>query len=345
MSNSHVSACATSLGPRMVLAALTLCFGALPDPGRAGDNPADSVDTLPQSEPPRVTVTAPRSDEKTLDHVYIPAFVKSHAISSERVDQLGRWHSGICPETRGLQPLSNELVSQRVLAVARMVGAPTTSGARCQTNVEIQFTLQPREFVDDIARHQPALLGYTDGPREKLNTLDHPLQAWYVTGTRSHASASPSGVRLGHNPQDTSTFEVESTYGHGSLPPIQGGIDRPGDMIRGNAEGHLKAGTWSEFVNVLVVVDASKVSGYPLATIADYVAMLALTRTAQNGCGSLPSIVDLLSPDCGDRAKPQRITDADTAFLAALYKSDLTRAVQLERAEIHDRMLRQMASH
>jgi hypothetical protein len=73
--------------------------------------------------------------------------------------------------------------------------------------------------------------------------------------------------------------------------------------------------------------------------------MLALTRSALGGCNELPSVIDLLSRDCGERPPPQAVTTADEAYLKALYASNLEMNVSLERGEIHDRMLRQIVGH
>ena len=92
----------------------------------SADPPAEHLD--------EVTVRALRwLDERTLDRVVIPRFVMSHGIASARINQVGSWHDRICPETQGLQPLSNEYVSRRLLELARDVGAPIEHTGRCKT--------------------------------------------------------------------------------------------------------------------------------------------------------------------------------------------------------------------
>jgi len=178
---------------------LAVTLGILADAGPIrglADPASDAAEALKKSGLPNVTVTAPHIDRGTLDHVVIPEFVASHAIATERVNQVGRWYENICPETRGLEPLSSEFVSRRLVAIARMVGAPTVRSGYCRTNVEVQFTQKPQEFVQAIAKQQPALLGYTEGRLDELARLDHPIKAWSVTATRSFAAAAPSGVDL-----------------------------------------------------------------------------------------------------------------------------------------------------
>jgi hypothetical protein len=101
-------------------------------------------------------------------------------------------------------------------------------------------------------------------------------------------------------------------------------------------------GLASEFVHVLVLVDSTRVTQYSLSTIADYIGMVVLTRTSLSGCAELPSIIDVLSPDCSPGPRPDAMTLADLAFLKALYSASLDRNLNLSQGEIHDRMLRLM---
>jgi hypothetical protein len=287
--------------------------------------------------PDPVTISATRPlDEHTLDRIVVPEFVQLRGIESARIDQLGRWQSSICPETRGLPAASGELVSRRVLTLAREVGAPTQRAGRCRTNVEILFTANPAQELSYVAKNEPELLGYPPQGRNALTSFDGPIRAWYATRTRSYAviSSDVGDPQLG--------LLTPASPDVASPPPLQSPLDAPGDLVRGMAGSHLKNGVVSEFVNVLIVVDRNQVRDDTLAEIADYVAMLALTRTSIRGCSQLPSVIDLLSPDCGFAREPHGLTAADTAYLRALYASDLEAKASLARGEIHDRMLRQI---
>jgi hypothetical protein len=301
-----------------------------------------------------VTVTAQREvDPRVVDHVLVPRFVRSHAIPSPKTDQVARWYDGVCPSTLGLQPLSNEFVSRRVIALARSVGAPTASKESCKTNVEIMFTANPSEQLDYVAKNEPVLLGMPSPARGEPSSLDHPIQAWYVTQTRSYSvtesppwNATPQGHEFKDNPQYQTLWQVPSTAA--ASPQMGSGgvqIDSSDSFIRGVAGSYLSTGVVSEFANVLVIVDSNQVRGYSLNAIAEYVAMLVLTRASLNGCNELPSVIDLLSRDCGARPRTEKFTDADTAYLTALYASNLEKKLAIEQGEMHDRMLTLVAGH
>jgi hypothetical protein len=317
-----------------------------PANSNAAGGEGENLLALTARQPEHVTISAARQiDKHTLDHIVIPTFVQSHGIASARIDQIGRWESGICPETQGLQPSYNEFVSQRLRALARQVGAPARRIDRCKTNVEILFTPSPAEQVSYVVRTEPVLLGYSPSGISSLTIFDHPIKAWYATRTRSYAVMGASALGSAGTPilgsQGSIAGSAAGTPGP-ALPMGQSPLDSTFDSVVGGSGGRLQTGLRSEFANVLILIDSNQVSQYSLGAIADYIAMLALTRASLGGCNELPSIIDLLSPDCGARRPPQSITAADNAYLKALYSSNPEMKVSLERDEIHDRMLREI---
>jgi hypothetical protein len=292
------------------------------------------------ADPPldEVVISTQKFDRRTLDHIIVPRFVQSHGAPSPMIDQVARWRDPVCPKTTGLQSAYNEFVTRRVLAAARAVGAPTRK--KCGINVEIVFTPTPQELLDHLAKVYPALLGSTRSRNDK--TFTRALQTWYLTGTRSMAGWSPAVTGLDAPPTPGSSDNpISPTAPLASTPGIQ--VDLPngqGTAPSGLAGSHLGMSLRSEFLHVMVIVDSHKVTGLPLGALSDYVAMVALTRMASlDTCSELPSIIDLLSAGCGEKAKPSAITVADTAFLKALYGSDLELKLNIEQGEMHDRML------
>jgi hypothetical protein len=289
-----------------------LCIGALPAITAA--QPKDNSLTAGSDPLPEVLVTARKPvDQRILKQVIIPRFVQSHGAPNPRSHQVGRWSSPafICPSAVGLKAAAVDYLAHRILAVAASVGAPTAVFGHCRTNVEVIFTPNPQEQVDYFGKTFGALLGYEAQSRKELLTFSHEISAWYTTGTR--------------------------TYGGGWT------IDEDQPLANAQAPGsasRLSAGMLSGFANVLIIVDSRQISDHSLHSIADYVAMLVLTRTSLSGCSELPSIIDLLSADCAGRAPPDSITEADIAFLKALYSSNLEMNVNLEQGEMRDQMLK-----
>ncbi len=287
----------------------------------------------PQDSHPlqEVLVTASKLDRRTLERVAIQ-FVKLHGAVSTTTDQIGRWRMDVCPQVTGLNPRAEAFVSRRVMEVARSVGAPTRGvGQRCAVNVEIVFTPEPQQLLNHIAKAYPGLLGSARSAGDTI--FRHAIQSWYLTGTKAEPGWEESPARFGI---ETAEDEVS--------PPLPDGAHVDPAYGRGFAAGlagsHFSKALSSELVHVLVVVDARKVAGDSLRSISDYVAMLALTRMGSlDGCNELSSIIDLLSSACDERDKPQALTDADTAYLKALYSSDLEMNLNIELGDMRDRMV------
>ena len=342
-SRTKTSVCAVS---RILLDfALSLCVASWPivaavaqsaEQASPQTNPAPATpptpqDTQPQNARPpggkpmdQVNITARREIERrTLDHVVIPKFVESHAAAGGKYDQVARWGIYICPTVVGLDEKYAALVAARITEIAASIGAPTAKDSNCNPNVEILFTSEPQAVLDYIAKNNEDMLGYHyKGQLKKLATFNHLVQTWYAT-----ASRNGEGIALLDTARD----------------PSNGGLHH---NITNQPRSRLKAAFSSEFVNVLVIVDADNVGDHSLKSITDYIALLTLTRTTSlDVCNELPSILDLLSSGCGQRAKPTSITDADIAYLKALYSSDMQSLLNLQKGEMHDRMLKQMSDH
>ena len=291
-----------------------------------------------------VQVTASKLDPRTLERV-ASQFTKSHAAASRSVHQIGRWRMDLCPGVTGLQPAASAFVARRVTQVARSVGAPIRAagqdGKGCAVNVNIVFTAAPQQLLDHVAKAYPVLLGSSRAPGDAVSR--HPIQSWYVTGTSvdgpneiATGSLAPMFVKLQMG-VDASTPGGAIAADGARVDPAYG----PGFTGFGRTGSYLSKGFASELLQVFIVVDTGKVAGDSLASISDYIAMLALTRMdSLDGCNELSSIIDLLSSGCGDRHKPDALTEADTAYLKALYSSDLEMNLNVEQGDIRDRMVK-----
>jgi hypothetical protein len=76
------------------------------------------------------------------------------------------------------------------------------------------------------------------------------------------------------------------------------------------------SGSGSGIGIVIFMVDLSKVAGYTIGTISNYLAMLTLSvAQSPDHCDPLPSILDLMSSNCRALEMPAAITAGDLAFL------------------------------
>jgi hypothetical protein len=280
---------------------------------------------------PGVTVTAPRPPTpEELAGEAVPNFVMSHVTPSTVIGQLTRWRTGICPVTRGLSAAMNAFVTARILAVAAAVGAPHQTAASCKNNIDILFTLEPQQLLDALIKKDSRLLGFHYPQQEKkLATVDRPIQGWYVTSTRNYAGLEIIDDALPFSLMDGSVAMQGKIMNAGKVPP---GI--PGSRLT-----DLRT---SQVVLALIVVDARKVEGMTIGSIADYLAMLALSQArSADTCSQLPSIMDLMASRCENDRKPDQMTAGDLAFLRALYSANMETVIEIESSSIENQMMRE----
>jgi hypothetical protein len=251
-----------------------------------------------------VTVTGTR-DRQVLDN-----FVHSFAAPARMTGKLSRWEEGICPITVGLRPSATKFITQRVKDVAAQVGAPVDSSETCRPNIGIVFTTAPQALMDNVREKQPWFLGYSDNSAKtaKLATVTRPIQSWYMTATKdlmgniAMDSARRNGVGLRIPCPGCPGGDI---YLQNAISPIVSG-SRLGD------------GLHSILFDVVIVVDPTKLVEYEIGSLADYIAMLALTQlNSLDTCQQLPSIVNMLATNCENKASA--LTDNDLAYLRGLY--------------------------
>ncbi len=251
------------------------------------------------------------------------SFVKAYAASTARLDQIARWRDPICVQVSGLVADQAALVRARLEDVAKAVGRGAQQ-AGCRPNIEIMFAVDPQALIDTIVNRQEAALGYYHRHDAKaLKTVTRPIQAWYMTATVGGAQSSAGAIFTGHS----ATLTMDRvTDDPDNLPPT------------GCGDSHYSSCLQSVFDNILVVVDIGRVQGKSPSAVSDYVAMLALSQPRSlDGCKILPSVTDLFAA-CPERAAPDGLTQADFAYLAALYAADPEAKKAGQQSDIARRM-------
>ena len=267
------------------------------------------------------------------------SFVQTYAAAANpEIDQISRWHEAVCVKVVGLTPDHAAMIKARIESVAQAVGLPATR-PDCHTNTEIVFTNQPQAVMDSIARRHEYLLGY-EHRREtnRLKAVTHPIQAWYVTGTRGGAG-DIAGI-LFANLADEAGNPVREIPDW--LQLNAGVIDDPDNKppVGCGANPHFTACLTSELRTVFMVADSKALMDKDLGLVADDMVMLALSQPKSlDGCTVLPSVIDVFGKSpCPGRDPPDGLTPADAAYLTALYSSDLEAKKSGEQSDIAGRM-------
>jgi len=303
--------------------------------GAASAQSAPSPATQPARKPETVIVTGHRS-QQDIDTI-VSQFVDLHAATNRKTGQYMRDDIGpVCPVTLGLPQSFDDFVSARVVQVAASVGAKTDTTGKCKPNIEILFTDEPEVVVKSLAeRTRGAILGmhYVHETPRLLEVI-HTIQGWYVTATRliddsisPVTSVEPDGTTKSG---DDKTPRIDSAY-RSAPDRVSLGSRIPGRRI-------------SSLINVLIVANTREIAGHEIGPVSDYITILALSEPRSlDQCNDLPSILDLMSSECGSRPKPDKLTDSDIAYLRGLYAADLGATTNsMQKVSIQNGMAREL---
>jgi hypothetical protein len=269
-----------------------------------------------------VIVTAPKFHAGVTPNAIAHDFVKSFATPTVLRDAIARWQVAICPDFEGLAPQYAAVMAARFRTIADEAGAPMKEKG-CKPNLSVVFTPQPQDYLDAIHKKNMEALGYHGAV-----TMSHPIQAWYVTGIRDirgqvFIDKDRELVMVGAcSPADFTLIPCQLASTNTSLEDNVGGWRFHPDLS-------------SDLLYVTIIVDSSKTGALMVGEIADYVAMLALTRSEDyDDCQLMPSITNLLSSNCDDKLKPSEITASDIAYLRGVYKMDAGATLLIQQDQI-----------
>ncbi len=179
----------------------------------------------------------------------------------------------------------------------------------------IAFTPDPRATLDSVARHAGTLLPYYGFIRSRLRE-SQPVQAWHVIST---------GAPNGH---DYLAFDGDNGGINDALAPPRISM-LAGEMSR------LNSGYTSAIESALIVVDTNAIMGKSLGTLADHFAMLALAQArVTSGCRQMPTIANLMKPDCAADWRSDAMTGNDIAMLTGLYLTPDDNLQRVQKARI-----------
>jgi hypothetical protein len=276
-----------------------------------------------QTDPPAstvtgVTVTAQKPNplvDRTTEFVH-------ERLPTNQNQQYARFRDPVCVKVQGLPTGFNTFVAQRVVTVAKEVGAPINPAADCKPNVNVIFTARPQAQLDYVAKRRDILLGFFYRAQFKATTtFNRPIQSWYLT-----RSVGTDGVSALELPGE----QCISSHAPGSSP-----CDIKAPPVKGQAGSRLGNDMSAEIVHSLIIADASKVAGFPINSVADYVAVLALSRwQGLERCSGSPTIVNLMANDCDAGDRPDAATIQDLALLKGLYSMDPRESGAMQRATI-----------
>jgi hypothetical protein len=275
-----------------------------------------SAALLAQQAAPAATA-AKSEDETTLEGLVVTAkplpqkeaiesFVAG--ISAETGNKrLGRWDRKVCPGVVGLRNDYSQLMIDRIAGAAVEIGLEVGEPG-CKANIIVLGTAEADKLARSMIKQYPDAFAKYDGgirpPRRKLNafmTSDAPVRWWHVT-RRTTA--------------DGQRYDL-------------------GETMRVRDGGRLKDGTRDDFDRVIIILDVTRIGKLKFATLADYVAMVALAQVdADADTGGALSVLNLFSDREAGAEPVDQLTEWDKAYLTGLY--DARRDVRRGAAQEDD---------
>ena len=298
---------------------------------------APALAQTPQKKDDLETVIVTGRRLPTTPEVIAHDVIRSIAAPSLLLGTIARWQGGICPRTDGLSSQNlNNYVTKRIREIAAQAGAPLKDEP-CKSNVEVLFTDDPQAMLDEVRKDNSTVLGY-----HAAATVSHPIQAWYETGTTDIRGVTVVDREV--------MGTIEYTNGGPIINPKTGapeGVVTSYGIPMANIQGWKgRPEVSSDIIGVFIIADSRQTGSHQLGPIADYVAMLALSRTdAYDACQITPSIFNVMAPHCAESLKPQAIAASDIGYLRGVYKMmDPGATLQVQQDQIAGEMAKTIAA-
>lgn len=247
----------------------TLAVSAAESRAQPGRTPSNQEP--PGTELDTVTVEARRRRERIEREV--SEFVVS-AVGTAQVEALERWKVPICNVTLGLTEAQADFVEKRVAQIAQDAGVPLAD-TDCAANFVVVVTPDPKKLLKEWWSEDHDLFNRDRGLGgvNRMIETDRPVRVW-------------------HNACN--------------IPPLRG-YYQPSGVLNCNTGvigTRLTRSSIRAIYSAIVVVDIDYIEGLTFGQLADYAAMVGLTKIRPNpGLGQALTVLGLFAASEEARAK------------------------------------------
>lgn len=270
--------------------------------GASGLAPAPSS---PSDSP--IVVEGARDRDKQIDN-----FVKELTPAPIH-GQLSRFEDAVCPRVFGMPAAYNQLVAERMRAVAAAAGIPVGK-ASCRPNVVVVVTNDKADFLKRAAIRASYIFpqAWSGSQIRALERDPAPAVAWTI-----EEEISSDGIGFDYHAQSP----INRTVGLAS-------------RLKPPARPHSLAS--------VLIIQADSLNGLSTRQLADYAAMRTLVHTEPAQIkGSTQTILTLLDTPMGEPV-PLTLTAWDLSFLKSFYSSHLNSFAEYQRSEMARSMERDL---
>ncbi len=229
--------------------------------------------------------------------------------------KLGRFEEPVCPGTIGLPDKLKEEVISRVRQVAS-AAALRSARAGCRPNLLIIVVDDKKALIEGMQRKKEAYLyGIGNSERKRLANGPGPVSAWQISDVIG-ADGEPLVV-------DGDGFPRLFT----TIPPSR-----------------LRSSTRSRILGAIVVVEQRGLVQVSTRQLADFALVRALAPIQQKTSQAPDtSVLSLFNEGVRPEDAPQSLTWWDLALLKALATTRSDSLAEIQRHEIRDHIIKEMA--
>lgn len=248
-------------------------------------------------------------------------FVQQMSIAADSADQLARWDTSVCTSVAGLPARQAQFIADRIAQRAHGVGL-SPGAAGCTANVAIVVSADANAAARRLFDQDPNLFAYR--PEENQKTLGQAAFQDFLE--------TPRAVRWWHIAETMTAdgLNLSGDAAHGGRGNVP---------VTRSSGSRLSNSTRQDLRRVIIIVDAHRVGATQLATLADYLAMVALAQVNPHAdMSAYPSIMSVFA-DPPSSQHVTALTDWDLGYLDGLYHATRNAAnVAQQRREIALRM-------
>lgn len=299
----------------LILAAAVMPIASAQDAATGSHAPVQTTETRVDEQ---VLVRGQRMSEIEFDlEDYVRDFL-SEVVALPPGGGHARWSNSLCPGIYNLEPTAAQYVADRISLLARDVGLrPEEPG--CSPDVMIIFTTDADDVAASMVENSPRLFR-PGGPAccmqlgldalDEFASSDQPVRWWHV----SMPVDAQLGQRAIHLPQD----------GIGTYPIIP---------VNGPSRAHH--GVVDRLLRVIIIVDATRLTGTTWQEIGDYLAVVSLAQiNPRTDPAAYDSILNLFS----NPEAYSGLTDWDRTYIQSLYEINRERVLGLQLNHLVSRM-------
>jgi hypothetical protein len=229
-----------------------------------------------------------------------------------------RWHQRVCVGVYNLENDAAQYVVDRISQLARDVGLDAGEPG-CTPEVIVIFTTTAKDVAAHMVAESPRMFRPAGGIGEmnldraaldEFATSDRPVRWWHVS------------------------LPVDARTGNTAIR--QAGEGPPTVNVAGPSRIH--DGTRDDLKYVIIIVDATQLTGTTWQELGDYLAVVSLAQIAPDtNPTAFDSILNLFS----NPAAYTGLTDWDRSYVRALYEFDQERRPVAQTGDLVSRMARQ----